>query len=70
MGRRSPRGILLVELPQLSVQLGMLALELNRLLEKRLGRDGKELGLVGRPIFVQRRLAILGDIPVQPLVLL
>src|SRR5438034_836685 len=51
---RSPRWILAVELPQLRVQRRMLALDLDRLLEERLRRDGEELGLVRRPVVVQR----------------
>src|SRR5204863_465430 len=66
----SPRWILAVELPQLRVQRRMLALELDRLLEERLRRDGEELGLVRRPIVVQRGPPIIGGVPAQPLVLL
>src|SRR2546426_8472943 len=69
-GRRSPRGVLLVELLQLPVQLGMLALELERFLEERLRCDREELGLVGCPVFVERRPPIIGRIPAQPIVLL
>src|SRR5256714_2070542 len=48
----------------------MLALELNRLLEERLRRDGEELGRIGRPVPVQRPLSIMFGVPAQPLVLL
>src|SRR5947208_2486763 len=67
---RSPRGILPVELLQLRVQRRMLALELDRLLEERLRRDREELGLVGRPVVVERRAPIMSGVPTQPLVLL
>src|SRR2546430_9711190 len=69
-GRRSTRGVLPVELPQLPVECGMLALELDRFLEERLRRDGEELGRIGRPVPVQRPLSIMFGVPAQPLVLL
>jgi len=48
----------------------MLALELERLLKERFGRDREKLGLVGRPVVIQRRPPIMSNVPAQPLVLL